>query len=421
MFIIKNFHFRYIKTALYGLLSVALIVMLIVIAVVNLTPDKQYAETSSPTPTSNIQGNNSNKVKIQLAGDVVLNSTLLSSNSNAYGEYDFDNIFSQIDKIIDGDLAIFNMEGVVDAFKDGSQIAGAPVFNYPKEIAASLKKIGFNFCVTANDRASYFSDAGIRNNYENIQNAGLVPVGTSVEGQKNYVIREINGIKIAVLAYTDKLSNFDNIDTNRISTVNLDDVEGAMDIISADVNDVKNQGAEIVVASMHWGEEMALEPTDRQRALADKIVKCGVDVIYGTRAHIFQPISYKSIVDDNNQSKNVLIAYSMGNFLSHPTVTSGQTSQQSAVLNIYVERDQSGKAYISSAECEAIYIYAYQTKNSDSNYNYRVVPAYSNAKAEEKPEIFLNETDWKYCKDAYEHIKSVVDKSSESGMPLGLK
>ncbi len=422
MFVIRNFHFRYIKTALYCLLALALVVMLIVLAVVNIAPTEQDAENIySPTPTINVPSDDSNKVKIQLAGDVVLNSVLLSSNSNANGDYDFNKIFSEIDNVIDGDLAIFNMEGIVDAYKDGTQIGGAPVFNYPKEIASSLKNIGFNFCVTANDRASYFSDAGIKNNYENILSAGLIPVGTSVEGQKNFCVREINGVKIGVLAYTDKLSNFDNIDTKRIATVDFNDIEGTLDKVSADVLDAKNQGAEIIVASMHWGEEMALEPTENQRELADKMVKCGVDVIYGTRAHIFQPVTYESIVDYNNQSKNVIIAYSMGNFLSHPTVTSGQTSQQSAVLNIYVERDQNGKAYISSAECEAIYIYAYQTKNTDSTYNYRIIPASESVLAETRPEIFLNDTDWQYCKDAYTQIKSVVDKSSQSGMPLGLK
>ncbi|MBE7092462.1 MAG: CapA family protein [Clostridiales bacterium] len=419
MFIIKNYHFRYIKTVLYVLLSLSLVVMLIVLAVVNIRPANNVNISSSPTPTSTNKSETTNKVKIQLAGDVVLNSNLLTSSSNSYGEFNFDNIFKSIKNSINGDLAIFNMEGIIDAYKDGSQIAGAPIFNYPKEIANSLKNAGFNMCITANDRASYFSDAGIINNYQNILNSGMLPVGTSLEGNKNFAVSEINGIKIAVLAYTDKLSNFDKITLDRISSLDFEDIEGTIDAISEDVAYVKNQGAEIIVASMHWGDEMASEPNESQRELADKMAKCGVDIIYGTRSHVFQPVTFKNIVDDNNNSKNIIVAYSMGNLLSHPTVTSGETTQQSAILNIYIERDQSGKAYISTAECEPIYIYANSLKNN--NYEYHIVSSSEYYSVQERPQIFANDSDWKNCKDAYDNIKKIIEQSGKNGMPLGLK
>lgn len=418
---IKNYHFRYIKTVLYGIVALLLVIMLIVIAVANINFNDGQGQVENPSPTPTIQGEKTNKVKIQLVGDVVLNSTLLENTSNAYSEYDFSNIFSLINEKINGDIALFNLEGLIDVNKNGTQISGAPLFNYPKKIASDLKDTGFNMCVTANDRAAYFSDMGIKNNYENLISAGLCPVGTSVENTKNYVVVEMNGVKIGVLAYTDKLSDFDKIDTRYISALDFSDIEGTVDKIASDVQSVKEHGAEIIVASMHWGDDISSEPTDAQRELADKIVKCGVDIIYGTRSHVFQSVTFKNIVDDNELSKNVIVAYSMGNFLAHPTVTTGQASQQSAILNVYIERDQNGRAYISSAECEPIYIYAFSKTSNDLNYEYLILPASEYAQETEKPNVFINDEDWQKCKDAYAYALKIAQESGKTGLPLGLK
>ena len=417
----KSYHLRYLKSFLFVALAVTLVIMLIVLALVNVG-DKEASiieNTPEPSPSPTAQAEVTNKVKIQLAGDVVLNSDILSSKRLDGGGYDFDACFSQIKDKLDGDLCIFNLEGILNAYKDGSQIAGAPIYNYPREIASALKNAGFDYCVTANDRAAYFSDAGIKNNVEHLIAEGLTPVGTSVEGGTNFVFKEINGIRIAILAYTDKLVNEAEIDTSRISTLYFADVEGSVDVVSADVKKARDLGAEIIIASLHWGNELVSKPDEDQRELADKLVRCGVDVVYGTMSHVFQDVTYKNVVDDNGESKNAIIAYSMGNLLSHPTVTSGEITQQSGILNLYVERDSKGKAYISSAECMPIYIYARALENNE--FSYFVLPASDYASVDTKPGIFGNDEDWQRCKDAYAAVKATVEASGNNGMPLGLK
>ena len=102
---IKNYHFRYIKTALYGVVALLLVIMLIVLAVVNINFGSGQGHIENPSPTPSTPGEKTNKVKIQLVGDVVLNSTLLENNSNAYSEYDFSNfecVFIDCPKSISG-------------------------------------------------------------------------------------------------------------------------------------------------------------------------------------------------------------------------------------------------------------------------------------------------------------------------------
>lgn len=420
----KNYHFRYIKFVLYVLIVVSIVALVFVVLFKNILKDDSVP-TIENIPTTTVTETpapaNTNRIKIQLAGDIVLNDKFLASNRNAYGEYDFENCFSSIVPSLDGDLVLFNLEGVIDANKNGEGISGAPFYNYPKEIVEAACKAGFNVCITANDRASYFYNDGIKNNVENIRQAGLMVSGSSLEGEKNYIVSEFNGIKVAVLAYTDKFDNYDKIDVSRIASIDFHDVEGTMDRIEEDIASARNEGAEIIIASMHWGEELASKVTDEQKELAERMLKSGVDIIYGTRPHVFQTVTFKQMPDESGERKNVIVAYSMGNFLSQPTVTTGQLTQQSGILNIYVERDTNGKAYISSAQCMPIYIYAKALDSAGTNYSYSVLPATEYALAEERPQVFLNDEDWQNCKTAYEHMKEIVENRPADEILLGLE
>ncbi len=417
----KSFYFRYIKSGLYILIAISLMVCLVVFSInVIIGNVDNYSENTpgADLPTE-APKNNTNKVKLQFAGDILLNNTLLSSSSDAYGSYNFDTCFSELSPYLDGDVVMFNLEGVLDAYGNGTEIGGAPIYNYPKEIAASAKKAGFNLCVTANDRAAYFGTAGIKSTITSLCEVGLSWVGTSVENSNNYVFQNFNGINIAILAYTDKPAKSSSLDLSRISVVDLSDIDEAMKTINVDIAKVKALGAEIIIASMHWGEEMAAEPTSSQRELADRMIKSGVDVIAGTLSNVFQPITYKSVVTDDGESKNAIVAYCLGNVLAHPTVTTGQKSQESAILNVFVERDSTGKAYVSSAECLPIFIYAKQ-KSTNAAYSYSVLPCSKYVLNDEMPEIFTDEADWNNCKTAYNNIKNIIEKSGASGLMLGL-
>jgi poly-gamma-glutamate synthesis protein (capsule biosynthesis protein) len=70
--------------------------------------------------------------------------------------------------------------------------------------------------------------------------------------------------------------------------------------------------ADLVVISLHWGDEYATSPTAWQRRVASELIEAGADVILGHHPHVLQPIeSY--IARDNRIG---LIVYSLGNFIS---------------------------------------------------------------------------------------------------------
>ena len=65
---------------------------------------------------------------------------------------------------------------------------------------------------------------------------------------------------------------------------------------------------------MHWGIEYTLKPVAEQRILADFLVAQGVDLIIGGHPHVVEPFEMRY---SKEYDKNVLLIYSLGNFISN--------------------------------------------------------------------------------------------------------
>ncbi len=410
----KNFHFRYIRIGLYFLVAAALTFLIVFYSVVfieNRLNSKNKYDNNSDIEEIEQSG----RVKIQLAGDVVLNSAMLQSYCDSMGNYNFDSCFYNLSGKIDGDLCAFGIDGVVNAYGDGSKISSAPTNNYPVAISSAVRNCGFNTVLTANGKSLDFSLAGVKNNIDSVSGVGLNYVGSSLDGESNFVIKNYNGVSVGILAYADKVDRTKA--EGRVSAINVSAYDEATEIIGNDIEQIKQAGAEIIIALMNWGDDMANAPTSEQRAIADFMVKNGVDVISGTHSHVLQPITYKSVESVSGENKNIIVAYSLGNLLAPTTVTGGDAYVESAILNVYIERSTDGKAYISSAECMPIYVYG---KSVGNNYTYSVLADSDYISSENKPEIFSSNEDWEKFKSSYSRVKDILSKSSENGFALGL-
>ena len=275
-FSFKNFHIKTFRFVLYVLLVVAVITLVCVLIINSLFVKRNPVSTdATPSPT-NMQI--TNKVKVQLAGNVVLSNGLLESCFNN-GDYDFSDCFSRVEKYIDGDIALFNMEGLIDGYGNQKNYKGAPIYNYPPKLASQLRSIGFNTALTANDQALNLSAQGVRNNIKNLSASSLLPLGTDGRELKP-IVKNYNGIVIALLAYTDNLAvPIDETTAKMINKIDLDDIEQSAEKIKNDIKLVRSQGAEIVLVSLHWGKELDLKPLQSQRELAQSILEGGADII----------------------------------------------------------------------------------------------------------------------------------------------
>lgn len=70
--------------------------------------------------------------------------------------------------------------------------------------------------------------------------------------------------------------------------------------------------ADVVVVSVHWGVEDSHNVSAHQRSLAADYANWGADVVLGTHPHVVQELEWLQSDDE----RQVLVAYSLGNFLS---------------------------------------------------------------------------------------------------------
>ena len=77
------------------------------------------------------------------------------------------------------------------------------------------------------------------------------------------------------------------------------------DSICQAVQQLREEGAEIVVVSLHWGKEYYYKPMQEQIDMAHAIIDAGADILYGHHSHVLQ---YMEEYNDG------VIFYSLGNF-----------------------------------------------------------------------------------------------------------
>ncbi len=256
-----------------------------------------------------LEGYFQSEVTIAAAGDLMVHSPQFFSAYNAStGTYDFSKHFSRISPyLIQADLTLANLETTLT----GPQYpySGYPRFNTPPELAENLKDAGFDLLFTANNHSLDYGETGALNTIEHIEAAGLDFVGTArnEEERKRGSQVTINNIELAFFAYTYGTNGIP-VPQGKEYLVTLIDEE----TIITDTERAREQGADAVIVSLHWGQEYQRLPTQGQRDLAKRLIDGGVDVIVGTHPHVVQPAEI--IQTDNNSG---LVLYSLGNFISN--------------------------------------------------------------------------------------------------------
>lgn len=206
----------------------------------------------------------------------------------------------------EADLAFGNLETPI---APATGRPGVPFqFNAPATLPPALRASGFTVLSTANNHAFDQGHRGIRETLDRLRAEQLVAVGSGEDRPRAETVHilERQGVKVAFLAFTDLL----NVDLNRKATepwVRPLDLEPAC----AAVREARLR-ADLVVVSVHWGNEYQRQPTRRQRDLARRLAEAGCDLILGHHPHVLQPAELLE-----TEGRKTLVAYSLGNFISN--------------------------------------------------------------------------------------------------------
>lgn len=221
--------------------------------------------------------------------------------------YNYDACFEFVKpKISAATLAIGNLEVTLG----GEPYSGYPQFSAPDEYLLAIQNAGFDALTTANNHCCDRGKKGIERTLEVLGKAKIPSCGTyadSLSRSKRYpLILDADGIKICLLTYT---YGTNGIPVPKGNIVNVIDKE----MMAKDIKKAKTMNADVIIASLHWGEENVLKENAGQRELAQWLVDQGVDHVIGGHPHVIQP----SVYLQGKDGKKHYVVYSLGNYISN--------------------------------------------------------------------------------------------------------
>ena len=255
-----------------------------------------------------------------LAQDAV-NDRAAAIASSWGGDYDFRPMFDPVRPLIEGaDLALCHLE--TPLARPGADVLSGEVFSAPHELAVAIEAAGYDGCSTASNRALDMGADGVAATLEELDFRSIGHAGTARTAEEAEAVTryEVAGIPVAHLAYTDDV----NEDVPEPYLVNLIDPE----TIAADARAARAGGAQVVIVSVHWGDDFTRDPTVAQQQVAAALAEVPeIDLVVGHHAHVVQPVA---------RVGEVPVAFGLGNFLSdqHESACCPDESQDGVILHV---------------------------------------------------------------------------------------
>lgn len=249
------------------------------------TTEATEAPTTEPTTVPTTEPPEPERFLLTFAGDCTLGSDpehygVMYSLIYTVGE-DYDYPFRNVAEYFrNDDFTIVNLEGVLTESTSGRNTSSLFTFRGPTAYTQILTGSSVEAVTLANNHTMDYGKQG----YESTTNVLTEAEIAYVEKDGTALYTTESGLTIGLYA-----ASF-NIDAAGMKKA---------------VADLRSQGAEIVIAAVHWGNEGQYRPTNQQKQNAHAMIDAGVDIVYGSHPHVLQPIE---------EYGDGIIYYSMGNF-----------------------------------------------------------------------------------------------------------
>lgn len=292
---------------------------------------------------------NTAKATLSAVGDIMVYASQVEDAKKEDGSYDFLPSLASVSTLLTAsDITVGNFE----ANFAGEPYAGFPNFSAPPSLADTLASLGFDVLQTANTYSIQGGLTGLSGTIGTIRKAGMDTVGTYLstadKEERQVVVREANGIKVAFIAFTKSVNNMtipsgsdyavDLLCTDYDTTyTNLN-----RSAITAAVTAAKAKDPDVIVAMLHWGSEFESDISPLQKEATDLLIDSGVDVILGSHPHIVGKMELRD-VKVGGKDKKVFIAYSLGNFLvgnERGQANNAPSSFESVILNLEFTKEK---------------------------------------------------------------------------------
>ncbi len=212
----------------------------------------------------------------------------------------------------DDDFTMVNLEGPLT--DSGTAAVKTYCFRGPTTYVKILSGSSVECASLANNHSRDYGAEGLENTKTALYNDGVA----YVEDGGKLIYETERGLKIGVCGYFAKLTR---------------------ERVKADVEYLKDAGAQIVVVSFHFGTELSYEPNGNQIAYARLAIDSGADIVYGQHPHVLQRAE---------KYKDGMIFYSLGNFCFGGN--RNPDDKDTVLVRQFVTVTPEGDAYLSDTE-----------------------------------------------------------------------
>lgn len=241
-------------------------------------------------------------IRLIFTGDIMLDRGV-EYQIQKQGENDFRFPFLNIAPAFgNADLIFGNLESQIS--DKGRNQGSIYSFRADPKAIEGLKFAGFNVLGLANNHSFDYDQQALQDSINRLIEADISPVGAGKNESQAFspTIKTINKTSLAIFAYSQGpdawQATSDNLGIAIISEKNLERIKN--DIALA------KELADIVIVSMHAGNEYETTPTEEQILFAHSFIDAGADLVIGHHSHIVQ---------NSEIYREKQIFYGLGNFI----------------------------------------------------------------------------------------------------------
>ena len=339
------------KLIIIGAITLCAVLALIIGLISGLgSADNEAVQSAPPVPDKVIH--------LVAGGDINITDKSIMAGQTA-GGYDYAPVFKDVLPVLaSGDITMLNFEGILSGSAYGSLTKAAP-----KELLTALKNAGVDVLQTANTYSILDGHQSLVSTIQSIRNAGMTPVGTfenksEFEKSGGYIIWEVQGIKVAVMAFTKGMVDLEGkpmgLPAVSEGCVNLlyEDHDSTYQKVNTDgiKQVVRNAAAhepDVMIALVHWGSEYNDQISKTQKKICTLLQDEGVDAIIGTHSHHVQKM-------EHDPATGNFVAWSLGDFYGD-----GETAgtNYSVLLDLEITKDgATGKTKVTGFDYVPIFL-----------------------------------------------------------------
>jgi len=202
---------------------------------------------------------------------------------------------------VEADIAFGNLENPVS----DRGVRSGSIYSFRAEQATTTEALifaGFDVVSLANNHLWDYGRQAFIDTYELLEKNGIgaAGAGPNYEWAHRPVVRSVGETDVAFLAYTNLLPKFLGLASSTPASARYDD-----ETLKADIAKAK-EVADVVVVSLHWGDEYQTSHNVEQERVGKLAIDAGAKIVVGHHPHVVQE------VEEYNDG---LILYSLGNFV----------------------------------------------------------------------------------------------------------